>query len=435
MSFIIILTLLIALLYTGLPMFAGMFLFSVGILYWVEGSVPTLGEMIIGQLDGYLLVAIPLFMLMSHFMVRGKVVDDLYGAAYTFLRHIPGGLGIATVFACTVFAAISGSSVATALTIGAVAIPQMLKYGYSPRGAYGVVAGGGTLGILIPPSAPMVLYGVASDTSVGALFMAGVLPGIMMAAIFAIYCLITEGRREQAKIDAGQFTRPARASWSEMGTALRRSFWALTLPPFVLGGMYMGVFTATEAAATGALWALLIASFVYRKFGLRDLWASGQDAARTSAVLFMIIVSAGLFGHMLTKLHIPDQLVALVVNNEISRTQFLIAVMVIIFILGLILESFSIILITTPVLLPVMAQLGIDRVWYGILLTINLELALISPPVGMNLIVIRSITGAPLVEVDKAAIPYMIMMAAGIGLIMLFPEVALWLPSTMQLGR
>lgn len=435
MSFIIILTLLIALLYTGLPMFAGMFLFSAAVLFYVEGSIPTLGEFIIGQLDGYLLVAIPLFMLMSHFMVRGKVVDDLYGAAYTFMRHIPGGLGIATVFACAVFAAISGSSVATALTIGAVAIPQMLKYGYTPRGAYGVVAGGGTLGILIPPSAPMVLYGVASDTSVGALFMAGVFPGILMAVIFAAYCWFTEGRMEQKRINAGGYIRPARASPAEMGAALKRSFWAFTLPPFVLGGMYLGIFTATEAAATGALWALFIATFIYRKFGLKDLWQGGQEAARTSAVLFLIIVSAGLFGHMLTKLHIPDQLVAIVVENNLSKYQFLAILMVVIFILGLILESFSIILITTPVILPVMAALGIDKVWYGVLLTINLELALISPPVGMNLIVIRSITGAPLVEVDKAAIPYMLMLGLGIALIMLFPEVALWLPSTMKLGQ
>ncbi|MBP6817997.1 TRAP transporter large permease [Ferrovibrio sp. MS7] len=435
MSFIIILTLLIALLYTGLPMFAGMFLFSAAVLFYVEGSIPTLGEFIIGQLDGYLLVAIPLFMLMSHFMVRGKVVDDLYGAAYTFMRHIPGGLGIATVFACAVFAAISGSSVATALTIGAVAIPQMLKYGYTPRGAYGVVAGGGTLGILIPPSAPMVLYGVASDTSVGALFMAGVFPGILMAVIFAAYCWFTEGRMEQKRINAGGYIRPARASPAEMGAALKRSFWAFTLPPFVLGGMYLGIFTATEAAATGALWALFIATFIYRKFGLKDLWQGGQEAARTSAVLFLIIVSAGLFGHMLTKLHIPDQLVAIVVENNLTKYQFLAILMVVIFILGLILESFSIILITTPVILPVMAALGIDKVWYGVLLTINLELALISPPVGMNLIVIRSITGAPLVEVDKAAIPYMLMLGLGIALIMLFPEVALWLPSTMKLGQ
>jgi len=270
---------------------------------------------------------------------------------------------------------------------------------------------------------------------VGALFMAGVIPGLLLAAIFAAYCFITEGRREAGLIAQGTFERPRRASLGEMGRALKRSFWALTLPPFVLGGMYFGIFTATEAAATGALWALLIAALIYRQVGPKQIWEGGQEAAKVSAVLFMIIVSAGLFGHMLTKLHIPDQLVAWVVENDVSRAQFLILMMLLLFILGLILESFSIILITTPVILPVLAQLGIDKVWYGVMLTINLELALISPPVGMNLIVIRSITGAPLVEVDKAAIPYMAMMALAIGLIMLIPGLALWLPGTMQLGN
>lgn len=429
MTFILILTALIALLYLGMPMFAGMFLFSCAVLWLTEGNVGTLGEFVFGKLNVYLLVAIPLFMLMAHFMVRGRVVDDLYATANTLTRHLPGGLAVATVFACAVFAAISGSSVATALTIGAVAIPQMLKYNYEPRGVYGVVAGGGTLGILIPPSAPMVLYGFVSDTSIGALFMAGVLPGIMMAGIFALYCMATAHRREAAL--GTRHLRPPRATWSEIGAAVRQSFWALSLPPFVLGGMYFGVFTATEAAGVGALWALVIAAFIYRKFGWKDLWDGGGEAARTSAMLFMIIIAAGLFGYMLTKLNIPRQAVALALEYNVSQTGFLIAVMVLIFVLGLVLESISIILITTPVILPVLTALGIDKVWYGVLLTINLELALISPPVGMNLIVIKSITKAPLAEIDKAAIPYMLMLMLGIAILIVFPAIALWLPSTM----
>ena len=429
MTFIVILTALIVLLYLGMPMFAGMFLFSCVVLYFVEGNVATLGEFVFGKLNVYLLVAIPLFMLMSHFMVRGKVVDDLYATAHTLTRHLPGGLAVATVFACAIFAAISGSSVATALTIGAVAIPQMLKYNYPPRDVYGVVAGGGTLGILIPPSAPMVLYGFVSDTSIGALFMAGVLPGIMMALIFAGYCMITQGRVERR---TPNFVRPARARVPEIGAALRKYFWALSLPPFVLGGLYFGIFTATEAAGTGAAWALFIAAVMYRNLSWKDVWEGGQDAARTSAMLFMIIIAAGLFGYMLTKLNIPAEAVALALKYNVSQTQFLIASMILIFILGLILESISIILITTPVMLPVMTALGIDKVWYGVLLTINLELALISPPVGMNLIVIKSITKASLAEIDRAAIPYILMLILGIAIIILFPQIALWLPSTMQ---
>ena len=432
MTFLVILAALIALLYTGIPMFAGMLLFSGGVLWWVEGDIGTLGEFIFGKLNVYLLVALPLFILMAHFMVRGRVVDDLYRTANTLVGHLPGGLGVATVAACAVFAAVSGSSVATALTIGTVAIPQMLKYNYDPRGVYGVVAGGGTLGILIPPSAPMVLYGFVSDTSIGALFMAGVVPGLMMAAIFATYCMATEYRRERRM--GASYVRPPRASWPEAGRALAGSFWALTLPPFVLLGMYFGVFTATEAAGTGALWALLIAVLIYRKFGWRDLWEGGCEAARTTAMLFMIIIGAGLFGHMLTKLNIPREAVALALKYNLSQTEFLIAVMALVFVLGLILESVAIILITTPIILPVMDALGVDKVWYGVLLTINLELALISPPVGLNLIVIKSITKAPLAEIDKAAVPYILMLALGIAIIIAVPEIALWLPGTM-LGR
>jgi C4-dicarboxylate transporter DctM subunit len=274
-----------------------------------------------------------------------------------------------------------------------------------------------------------VLYGFVSDTSIGALFMAGVLPGLMMSLIFAGYCMIKQGHNERRTPD---FVRPPRATLPEVGTALRKSFWALTLPPFVLGGLYFGVFTATEAAGTGAAWALFIAAVMYRNLSWRDVWEGGEDAARTSAMLFMIIIAAGLFGYMLTKLNIPQEAVALALKYNVSQTQFLIASMILIFILGLILESISIILITTPVMLPVMTALGIDKVWYGVLLTINLELALISPPVGMNLIVIKSITKASLAEIDRAAIPYILMLILGIAIIIAFPQIALWLPGTMK---
>jgi C4-dicarboxylate transporter DctM subunit len=433
-TFLLILAALTALLYTGVPMFAGMFLFSGAVLWWVEGGLGTLGEFVFTHLDVYLLVALPLFMLMAQFMVRGRVVDDLYATAHTLVGHWPGGLGVATVFACAVFAAVSGSSVATALTVGAVAIPQMLRYGYDPRAAYGVVAGGGTLGILIPPSAPMVLYGVVSDTSIGALFMAGVVPGVLMALIFAAYCMISQYAGERRRGGTAP-ARLRRATFREMAAALRRSVWALIPPPFVLGGIYFGWFTATEAAAAGAALALFIAAAVYRQMGWRDVWDASLEAARTTAMLFMIILGAGLFGHMLTKLGIPKQAVDLALSYGVSQVQFLVAVMVLLFVLGLILESLSIILITTPVILPVMAALGIDKVWYGVLLTINLELALISPPVGMNLIAIKSITKAPLAEIDRAALPYIGLLTLGIIAVIAFPDIALWLPRSMAYGR
>ncbi len=425
MTFLLILAALVLVLLTGLPVFAALGLFAGGLLLAVEGSLGSVGEVIYGQLDVYLLVAIPLFTLMAHVMIRGKVVDDLYGTAYTLLRHLPGGLAVATVAACTVFAAISGSSVATALTIGSVAIPQMLRYGYSARAAYGVVGAGGTLGILIPPSGPMVLYGVISDTSIGALFMAGLVPGLLIAGLFAGFCMLRE------TLAAAPARREPRASLAEAAVALRRAFWALTLPAFVLGGMYFGVFTATEAAGAGALLALAIVVLVYRNFGWGDLWRSTVDACRTSAMLFLILAAAGLFGHVLTKMRIPQEIVELVTGYGLSQLTFLLALMLLVFVLGMFMETISIILITTPVVLPVLGALAIDPVWYGILLTVSLELALVTPPVGMNLFAIKAIARAPIAEVIQGIVPYLLLLLLGLALVLAFPALALWLPGTM----
>lgn len=425
MTFFLLLGGLVALLYLGMPMFAALFLLPLGVLFWTEGAVPALGEMVVGKLDGYLLVAIPLFMLMAHIMVRGRVVDDLYNAAFALLRRVRGGVGIATVAACTIFAAISGSSVATALTIGKIAIPQMLRYGMSRRGAFGVVAGGGTLGILIPPSAPMVLYAYVTETSVAALFLAGLIPGLLMAAMFAGYCFITEGR---ATVPADE---PVPDSAQ---TAVMRAGWSLSLPIFVLGGIYLGIFTATEAAGTGTIYALLIAALIYRTLTWRDLIQGVGEATRTSAMLLMIIAGAAIYGYMLTKLQVPQELTRLVADFGLGRTGFLIAMMVLLFLLGLVLESFSIILLTMPAILPLLGVLGIDKVWYGILLTLSLEMALISPPVALNLVVIKAITGAPLAEVNRSIYPYMLMLAFGTAMLIAFPDIALWLPRVAGYG-
>jgi C4-dicarboxylate transporter, DctM subunit len=333
------------------------------------------------------------------------------------------------VAACTVFAAISGSSGATALTIGAVAVPQMVRHGYSQRQACGVVGGGGTLGILIPPSGPMVLYAVVADASIGQLFIAGVMPGLLLAALFAAWCMLSQS------FGGGQrAVRLPRASVGQMLAAMRRSVWALSLPVLVLGGMYLGIFTATEAAGAGALAAMLIAMFVYRSLGLADVWRSAIDAARTSAMLFMILAAAAVFGHVLTKMRIPQEIVALVTGYGLGPIEFLLAVMALLLLLGMFLETISLILITTPIVLPVLVALDIDPIWYGVLLMINLELALITPPVGMNLFTIKAITDASLAEIVFGVVPYAVILLAGLGLLLAFPEIALWLPSTMM-GR
>jgi C4-dicarboxylate transporter, DctM subunit len=420
-----ILAALIVLLFTGLPIFAGLSLAGGVLLVVTQGGLGAVTEVMFGELSRYLLVTIPLFAFMAHVMISARIVDDLYGTAYTLTRHLPGGLAIATILACTIFAAISGSSVATALTIGSVAIPQMIRFGYDPKAAYGLVAAGGTLGILIPPSGPMVLYGVVSDTSIGGLFMAGVVPGLMIAAIFVAFSMARSTLRESS------VKREPRASLPEAAAAIRNAIWALTLPVLVLGGMYAGVFTATEAAAAGAVLAVLIGILIYRTVGLREIWQAALDASRTSAMLFMIVAGASVFAHVVTKMRIPQQIVQVVVGMDIGIAGFLIAMMVLIFILGMFLESVAIILVTTPVILPVMAQLHVDPIWYGVLLTINLELAQITPPVGMNLFTIRAISNAPLGHIIAGSMPYVLLLILGLAIVMVWPQVALWLPGTM----
>lgn len=424
MNTTLILLSLVLVLFTGLPIFAGLTLFGGALLMITQGSLGPISEVIFGELSRYLLVTIPLFTLMAHIMIRGRIVDDLYSTAYTLTRHLPGGLGVATVVACTIFAAISGSSVATALTIGAVAIPQMIRYGYDPKVAYGLVAAGGTLGILIPPSGPMILYGLISETSIGGLFMAGVFPGLMMAAIFIIWIMASSHFGGNSKIK-----RETRASLMEMLMAIRKSIWAFLLPILVLGGMYAGVFTATEAAAAGALAAALVAMFVYRTVDLRSLWNAAMESSRTSAMLFMIVAGASVFAHVITDLRIPQDIVQLVAARNIGAYGFLISMMLLLLVMGMFLESIAIILVTTPVILPVLQTLHINTIWYGILLTINLELALIHPPVGMNLFTIKAITAAPMNQIALGALPYVGLLILGLVLVVVWPEIALWLPS------
>jgi len=417
---------LLLLLFTGLPIFAGLALYGGALLLATQGEVGSVTEIIFGEINRYLLVAIPLFAFMAHVMIRSRIVDDLYNTAYTLTRHLPGGLGIATIAACTIFAAISGSSVATALTIGAVAIPQMIRFGYEPRVAYGLVAAGGTLGILIPPSGPMVLYGVTTDTSIGGLFMAGIVPGLLMAGVFIAWIMA------RTAIAHRHIRREPRASLREAIGAIRKAIWAISLPVFVLGGMYAGIFTATEAAAAGAWLALFIAAVLYRSIGLRDIWDSAVDACRVSAMLFMILAGASVFGHVLTKMRIPQQIVETIIAADIGVAGFLIVMMALIFVLGMFLESIAIILITTPVILPAMIHLDINPIWYGVLLVINLELAQITPPVGMNLFTIKAITQAPIGEIVRGAAPYVVLMIVVMAMVMIWPQIALWLPDTMR---
>lgn len=428
MTVLLVFTVLIAMLLIGMPIFAALGLTAAGILLIFEGSVSSAADTIFSHLNKPILTTIPLFVLMAQIMIRAKVIDDLYDFANTVVGHVRGGLGVATVMACTIFAAISGSSVATALSVGSSALPQMQRFGYRKRDALGVIAAGGTLGILIPPSGPMILYAIVSEASIGALFLAGIIPGMLLALLFAGYCIFQASRRDE-------LSAPARASFAKITAATRRSIWALLAPPVVMGGIYFGIFTASEAAAAGALYALLVAVLVYRNFGLGDLYECAYQTMRTSMMVFMIIAGAAMFGHAITIIRLPVGITEAVASFGLGPLGFIIAVMALIFVLGMFLESIAIILITTPILLPTMMHLGIDPVWYGVLLMVNLELAMITPPVGMNLFVIKGISDAPLSEVVKGAAPFVGLMLFGLAILIAFPSLATWLPYTAGFGR
>jgi len=419
---------LVLLLLSGMPVFAALGIAATTILLVFEGSISSVADTVYAHLDRSILTTIPLFVFMAQVMIHAKVIDDLYEMAHTLVGHVKGGLGVATVLSCTIFAAISGSSVATALSIGSTAIPQMKRFGYPERSALGVIAAGGTLGILIPPSGPMILYAIISEVSIGALFLAGIIPGLLMALLFSAFCIVQARTRSD-------LSSPDWAGWNRISKALKKSFWAVMAPPVVMGGIYLGVFTASEAAAAGSLYAILVARFVYGRLSLRDLYTCAYKSMRTSMMVFMIIAAAAMFGHAITIIRLPYGVTETVATMGLGPYPFLFIVMAMIFVMGMFFEAIAIILITTPILLPTMIALDIDLVWYGILLMINLELAMITPPVGMNLFVIKGITDAPLVDVVRGAAPYVGLMLCGLAILMAVPDIATWLPDTAGFGR
>lgn len=418
--------LLLVLLFSGLPVafalglsgVAGMVLFLGG-----EGALAQLPIIGYKSLDDFVLTAVPMYILMSQILLTGKVGNDLFELANKWLRHLPGGLGVATVIACAIFAAITGSSVACAVTIGSIAIPEMLARGYSRHLVLGTVAAGGTLGILIPPSIPMILYGAITDESIGKLFMSGVVPGVLLTIMFI--GIVVYSSRSLPLQEA--------ASWDERLTALKKSFWGLMLPVIVVGGIYTGVFTPTEAAGVGTVYSLFITFFVYRTLGLKDLPEILRDTIQTSCMIFAIMIGASLFGFVLTILNAPQALTEYVAGLDMGRWMVFIAINILLLFLGCILESISIIFITLPILFPLIVRLGFDPIWFNVVMLINLELALITPPVGMNLFVLQGISpDSKMTDIIKGVIPFGLVMALEILVLCFFPEIATWLPSVLK---
>ncbi|OGP60751.1 MAG: C4-dicarboxylate ABC transporter permease [Deltaproteobacteria bacterium RBG_13_49_15] len=425
METIIIFSILLLLLLTGLPVFISLATLAIGALLISGSNLSIVSMTMYGAMENFVLLAVPLFMLMAHIMTRGGVGDDLFDFVHVWLKHLPGGLAMTTVVTCSIFAAICGSSAATAATIGIAAIPAMKRYKYDTKFVLGLVAAGGTLGILIPPSGPMIIYGAVTDTSVGKLFMAGIIPGIVISILFLIYCWVYASKRPELKGESA-------SSWTERWNATKRAALSLVMPPVIIGGIYLGLFTPTEAAAIGAIMAFIICFIIYRRLGFKDIVPIFQDTMKTTTMIFMIIGAAILFGQVLTINQIPQKIINLAVQMEMDKWTFLIFVNLLLIFLGCFLEVVSTILIVVPIFFPIVQSLGIDPVWFGIIFTINMELALITPPVGMNLYVVMGIAGSTIKDVVKGVWPFLLLLVAGLILIMIIPDLSLWLTRFMN---
>lgn len=416
---------IIILLLAGMPVaFSLTFAGALGIIAFLDvSSLSQIPVIAYKTLDDFVLSAVPLYILMSQIMLTGKVGSGLFDLGSKWMGHLPGGLGIATIFACAIFAAISGSSVATAVTIGAMAIPEMIKRGYDRNLVFGTVAAGGTLGILIPPSIPMILYGSITDESVGKLFFSGVVPGVLMTAFFILYIIYSS--KDKA--------REPKATTAQKMASLRENIWGLFLPVLIIGGIYSGMFTPTEAAAVGTVYSIIITFCVYRSVHLSDMPEILLATVKTTSMIFAIMIGAMVFGFILTILQVPQALMALVASSDVNRWLVLLGINLVLLVLGCVLETVSIILITLPMLFPIMKALGFDLIWFNVVLAINMELALITPPVGMNLFVIKGIyEKSTIQQIVHGSFPFAAIMALEILLLCFFPELATWLPDYLK---
>ena len=374
----------------------------------------------------YTLSVIPLFILMGNFVARAGLAHELFAAAYAFIGHFRGGLAHATVAACAGFGAICGSSIATAATMSKVAYPSMKKLGYSDSLATGVMAAGGTLGIMIPPSTIMVIYGIITETNIGKLFAAGVIPGIL-TALMMMGAIVYMTSKDPEHAPAGK-----RSTWSERWAALR-GIWGVVLLVFVvLGGIYGGLFTATEGAGFGAAGAFLFA-LARRRLTWAILFQVLVESARTTAMLFTLLIAATIFANFVNFTTMPNDLKEWITHLGLSPVLIITAMMLIYIVLGTVMEELTMVLLTIPLFFPIVTALGFDPVWFGVLIVMIVQIGLISPPVGMNLFVINTLLPkVGLSNIFKGCWPFVLTMIFVLGLLIAFPQLSLWLPSLMK---
>jgi len=395
---------------------------SVIVTFWYHETMPLMAvaQKLYNGIDHFALMAIPFFILASNIMSTGGVSRRLIDACNAFVGHYSGGLAVASVLACMFFAAISGSSPSTVVAIGSIMIPAMIASGYGEKYSVGLLGSAGSLGILIPPSIPMIVYGVATEESVGKLFMAGVGPGIFMGSLFLITAIIV------ARVK--KFKSGTPMPWPDRMHALRRAIPGLFMPVLVLGGIYGGIFTPTEAAAVAVVYSLLVGLFIYKDLTYWDLPKVFVRSAVTMAMVLFIITNAMLFAFILTTEGIPAAVAAWIVEHAVTPWVFLLFVNILLYFVGDFMEPSAAILILAPLFLPIVLKLGIDPIHFGIIMTVNMEIGMITPPVGLNLFVASGISGMSLWDVFKGAAPFMVIMLFGLVIITYVPIISLWIP-------
>ncbi len=431
----LIFLLLIALMLTGMPVSIALGLTVLTFLFTLT-NVPldSVALKLFTGIEKFEIMAIPFFILAGNFLTHGGVARRMINFATSMVGHWYGGLGLAGVMACALFAAVSGSSPATVVAIGSILLPAMLQQGFPRRFGAGVITTSGALGILIPPSIVMVIYSVATSgmivegpngervaaASVGTLFMAGVIPGAMLASLLGFTTWYRAWKND--------YPRMRRASWGEAWAAFSRSFWGLLLIIIVMGGIYSGIFTPTEAAAMSAVYAFVVAVFIYKDMKLTDVPRVLLSSANMSAMLLYIITNAVLFSFLMTYENIPQQMAAWITGTGLNWIAFLLFVNILLLLAGNVMEPSSIVLIMAPILFPVAVKLGIDPVHFGILIVVNMEVGLCHPPVGLNLYVASGITKMGITELTVAVWPWLFTMLCFLIMVTYIPEISLWLP-------
>ncbi len=420
----------VVVLFSGMSVAVGLLVVAAGFLLAFDGtrSLELIPELLVGELNSFALLSIPMFIIMGASIASTRAGADLYEALERWLTRVPGGLVVSNLGACALFAAMSGSSPATCAAIGKMGIPEMRRRGYPDGVAAGSIAAGGTLGILIPPSVTMIVYGIATETSIGRLFLAGVLPGILLTTLFMAWSIFATWRSGDTALLASRSY-----SWRERTEILPRVLPFLFIIAGVLYALYGGIATPSETAAVGALLCILVAVVIYRLWNPIALWAVLRDATRESVMILFIIAAAGVFSYMLSSLFITQSVAQWIATLDVNRWVLMGFINLFLLVAGFFLPPVAVILMAAPILLPVITVARFDPIWFAVILTINMEIGLITPPVGLNLYVINGIApDISLKTILLGSLPYVLCMVLGIVILCFVPGLALWLPALVM---